>query len=184
MGSYGTAYSSYKDIAFTDGTNASGTWGISITGNANYATTAGALTSMNISQFTNDAGYITSTSSTFSYTASVTLSPTWQNTGVSSANLTGSGVYIVTCNANDFGVSGGQYNCTYTGIMYWFAGGTNGSNVNEIVLHHTGHADNGRYIYLRTINTVSADGKTYLQISGNGTNSGASNYQLTFKKIL
>ena len=157
---------------------------LSIGGNAAYATTAGALTSMNISQFTNDAGYITSTSSTFSYTASVTLSPTWQNTGVSSANLTGSGVYIVTCNANDFGVSGGQYNCTYTGIMYWFAGGTNGSNVNEIVLHHTGHADNGRYIYLRTINTVSADGKTYLQISGNGTNSGASNYQLTFKKIL
>jgi hypothetical protein len=37
----------------------SGTWGISITGNANTATTAGALTSMNISQFTNNSGYIT-----------------------------------------------------------------------------------------------------------------------------
>jgi hypothetical protein len=44
------------------GTGASGTWGISITGNANYATTAGALTSMNISQFTNNSGYITSAS--------------------------------------------------------------------------------------------------------------------------
>jgi len=41
------------------GTGASGTWGISITGNANTATTAGALTSMNISQFTNNSGYIT-----------------------------------------------------------------------------------------------------------------------------
>lgn len=30
----GTAYSSYKDVAWTDGTNASGTWGISISGNA------------------------------------------------------------------------------------------------------------------------------------------------------
>ena len=127
--------------------------------------------------------YLTATSSTFSYTASVTLSPTWQNTGVSSANL-GTGAYLVTCNADDYSVGGGQYNCTYTGLMYFFAGATNGSNANEIVLHHTGHADNGRYIYLRTLNTVSADGKTYLQISGNGTNSGASNYQLTFKKLL
>lgn len=127
--------------------------------------------------------YLTATSSTFSYTASVTLSPTWQNTGVSSVNL-GTGAYLVTCNANDFGVGGLQYNCTYTGIMYFFAGGTNGSDANEIVLHHTGHADNGRYIYLRTLSTVSADGKTYLQISGNGTNSAASNYQLTFKKLL
>jgi len=127
--------------------------------------------------------YLTSTSSTFSYTSSVTLSPTWQNTGVSSTNL-GTGAYLVTCNANDFGVGGGQYDCTYTGIMYFFAGTTNGSNANEIVLHHSGHADNGRYIYLRTLSTVSADGKTYLQISGNGTNSGASNYQFTFKKLL
>jgi hypothetical protein len=127
--------------------------------------------------------YLTATSSTFSYTSSVTLSPTFQNTGVSSANL-GTGAYLVTCNADDFGVGGGQYNCTYTGLMYFFAGGTNGVDANEIVLHHTGHADQGRYIYLRTLNTASADGKTYLQISGNGTNSGASNYQFTFKKLL
>lgn len=196
---WGTGYlllstANYNNYAPTlTGSGASGTWSINITGNAatatsssssTYATTAGALTSMNISQFTNDSGYMTPTSSTFSYTASLTLTSSWQNTGVNSANLTGSGVYIVACNVNDYGVGGGQYNCTYTGMMYWFAGGTNGSNTNEIILHHTGHADNGRYIYLRTINTVSADGKTYLQISGNGTNSGASNYQFTFKKLL
>jgi hypothetical protein len=127
--------------------------------------------------------YLTATSSTFSYTSTVTLSPTWQNTGVSSLNL-GTGAYLVTCNADDYSVGGGQYNCTYTGLMYFFAGSTNGSDANEIVLHHTGHADNGRYIYLRTLNTYSPDNKTYLQISGNGTNSGASNYQFTFKKLL
>jgi hypothetical protein len=127
--------------------------------------------------------YLTSTSSTFSYTSSVTLTTSFQNTGVSSANL-GTGAYLITCNANDFGVGGGQYDCTYTGLMYFFAGGTNGSDANEIVLHHTGHADNGRYIYLRTLSTYNTDGKTYLQISGNGTNSGASNYQFTFKKLL
>ena len=54
-------YSSYA--ATRTGGNTSGTWPISITGNADSATTAttaGALSSMNISQFTNDSGYITS----------------------------------------------------------------------------------------------------------------------------
>ena len=50
-----TNYTSYAP-AF-DGTGASGTWGIDITGNA---ATADALTSMDISQFTNDSGYVTS----------------------------------------------------------------------------------------------------------------------------
>lgn len=35
-----TAYATYKDVAWTDGTNASGTWGISISGNAATSTTA------------------------------------------------------------------------------------------------------------------------------------------------
>jgi hypothetical protein len=34
-----TAFASFKDVAWTDGTNASGTWGINIAGNANTATT-------------------------------------------------------------------------------------------------------------------------------------------------
>ena len=54
-------YSSYA--ATRTGGNTSGTWPISITGNAasaTTATTAGALSSMNISQFTNNSGYITS----------------------------------------------------------------------------------------------------------------------------
>jgi hypothetical protein len=33
-----TAYATYKDVAFTDGTGASGTWGISVTGNAGTVT--------------------------------------------------------------------------------------------------------------------------------------------------
>jgi hypothetical protein len=51
-------YTSYSPSL--TGSGASGTWGISITGNSNYATTAGSLTSMNISQFTNNSGYLTS----------------------------------------------------------------------------------------------------------------------------
>jgi len=34
----GTAYSSYKDVAWTDGTNASGNWGINVTGTASNIT--------------------------------------------------------------------------------------------------------------------------------------------------
>ena len=129
--------------------------------------------------------YLTSTSSDFSYNASLTLSTSWQNTGVSGANLGTSGVYLITCYVNDYPVSGNQYMCTYAGIMYWYATGTNSvDTTSEIALHHSGHHDGGRFIYLRTLSTVSADGKTYLQIKGNGTNSGASTYTFTFKRLM
>ena len=42
-----SAYSTFKDVVFTDGTGASGTWGISITGNA--ATATSASTAVNLS---------------------------------------------------------------------------------------------------------------------------------------
>jgi hypothetical protein len=139
----------------------------------------------NISQWTNDSGYITATSSTYTYSASLTLSTSWQNTGVTATQLSTSGVYIVTCAVNDFGVGGGQYTETYVGIMYWYAAGTNSNNAAEISLHHSGHADNDRYIYLRTwTDTGGATGKIYLQIKGNGNNSAASTYSFTFKRLL
>jgi hypothetical protein len=53
-----TAYSSYKDVAWTDGTNASGSWGISVTGSAGTFTS----TSQN-SQF-NSIGVNTGASGT------------------------------------------------------------------------------------------------------------------------
>ena len=139
----------------------------------------------NISQWTNDSGYITATSSTYTYSASLTLSTSWQNTGVTSANLTAGGVYIISCFANDYSVSGSQYSCTYAGVMYWYTGGSNSvDTISEIALHHSGHHDGGRFIYLRTLSTLSADGKTYLQIKGNGNNSAASTYSFTFKRLL
>ena len=129
--------------------------------------------------------YLTSTSSDFSYNASLTLSTSWQDTGVSATNLSTSGVYVVTCYASDFAVSGGQYTETYVGLMYWYAGSTNSTNYSEISLHHSGHADNDRYIYLRTrTDPGSSTAKIYLQIKGNGNNSGASTYTFTFKRLM
>jgi len=129
--------------------------------------------------------YLTSTSSDFTYNASLTLSTSWQDTGVSATNLSTSGVYVITCYASDFAVSGGQYTETYVGLMYWYAGSTNSTNYSEIALHHSGHADNDRYIYLRTRTDLGAStAKIYLQIRGNGTNSGASTYTFTFKRLM
>jgi predicted heme/steroid binding protein len=129
--------------------------------------------------------YLTATSSDFTYNASLTLSTSWQNTGVTSANLGTKGTYVVTCYANDYSVGGSQYMCTYVGLMFWYTDGTNSvDTISEIALHHSGHHDGGRFIYLRTLSTLNADGKTYLQIKGNGTNSGASTYTFTFKRLL
>jgi hypothetical protein len=129
--------------------------------------------------------YLTATSADFTYNSVITLSTSWQNTGVNSANLTTSGSYLVTCFVNDYTVSGSQYSCTYTGVMYWYAAGTNSvDTISEIALHHSGHHDGGRFIYLRTLSTLNADGKTYLQIKGNGNNSGNATYTFTFKRLL
>jgi hypothetical protein len=128
-------------------------------------------------------GYITSTNTDFTYNASLTLSTSWQDTGVNNSNLTTSGVYMVTCLADDFAVGGGHYNETYVGTMYWFAGSTNSANFSEIALHHMGHADNDRYIYLRTRTTPSAGG-SFLQMRSNVSNSGASTYIFKFKRLM
>lgn len=126
---------------------------------------------------------LTETNSTFTYAASLTLSTSWQNTGVSNSNLTSNGVYVVSCSLNDFGSGGSQYSETYTGLMYWYASSTNSDNYSEISLHHMGHADNDRYIYLRTKTTPSGNG-SFLQIRGNGNNSSAATYNFTFKRLL
>jgi hypothetical protein len=136
------------------------------------------VTSENVSSYA-----LTSTSTTFTYNASVLLDTTWKDTGVSNANLTTSGVYLVTCFSNDAYSGGLMYSQTYVGIMYWYAENTNGANFSEISLHHMGHADNDRYIYLRTRGTVGNAG-TFLQMKSNGTNSSAATYTFTFKRLL
>jgi len=167
----------------------SGTWGISISGNSattsqtNFTTLTLNSATVATQSWVTSQGYITSTNTDFTYNASLTLSTSWQDTGVNNSNLTTSGVYMVTCYANDFGSGGSQYQVTYVGTMYWFAGSTNNVNYSEIALHHMGHADNDRYVYLRTRQTYSAGG-TFLQIRGNGNNSSAATYTFTFKRLM
>lgn len=71
-----TAFATYKDVAWTDGTNATGTWGISISGNAATATSAtSATTATNLAGgAANQIHYNTATSTSAYITAPTTAS--------------------------------------------------------------------------------------------------------------
>jgi hypothetical protein len=163
-----------------------------VAGSGAYNSTTGVITiPTNNNQITNGAGYITSaaltgylteTNYTYQVTKSLSLTAGWIETGINSSAL-GEGTYLVKCYVDNYATGGGQYTTSYVGIMYWRGTGTNSGNVCEIPLHHSGHSDGGVAIYLRTQTTVNADGKTYLQIRGQGTYS-ASNYVFTFKRLL
>ena len=56
------------------------------------------------------------------------------------------GPYLVSINAS----GNSWYSETYIGLMQWFASETNDGDVNNITLHNSGHAQNGRQLYART----------------------------------
>lgn len=163
-----------------------------VAGSGAYNSTTGVITiPTNNNQITNGAGYITSaaltgylteTNYTYQVTKSLSLTAGWIETGINSSAL-GEGTYLVKCYVDNYASGGGQYTTSYVGIMYWRGNGTNSSNACEIPLHHSGHSDGGVSIYLRTQTTFNADGKTYLQIRGQGTTT-AGNYVFTFKRLL
>ena len=68
-----TAFATYKDVAWTDGTNASGTWSISTTGSAATLTTGRTI---------GMTGDVTWTSGSFNGSANVTGTATLANSGV------------------------------------------------------------------------------------------------------
>jgi len=68
-----TAYSTFKDVAWTDGTNASGTWGINVTGSAATLTTGRTIAM---------TGDVTYTSGSFNGSANVTGTATLAASGV------------------------------------------------------------------------------------------------------
>jgi hypothetical protein len=85
------------------------------TGNAGYATTAGALTSMNISQFTNNSGYITSYTETDTL-SSVTARGASTSTAISINNtltVTSGRLIVRTGGANTYGIVSGYDNSNH-----------------------------------------------------------------------
>ena len=155
-----------------------------LTGNASTATNSTQLGGTVASKYIrNDSdGTAGDIFSLITVTKSLTLTTSWIDTGISgTSDLANSGAYIITMNADNHAVGGGQYNETYTGIMYWYAGGTNDAGDDEIVLHKSGHAPNAVYINLRTLRTAS--GTLKLQIISSAATNAASNYIFKFRRI-
>ena len=81
------------------------------------------------------------------------------------------------------GANTAHYSEYYSGIMSWYADGTNSTDADEILLHKAGHASNGRHVYLRTIRTLNS-GYLKLQISCTHAFSAASSITFKFKKLI
>lgn len=120
----------------------------------------------------------------YTHDKALTLTTSWQDTGVQGSMLPG-GTYIVQVYAADYGSGGGQYYETYSGVMTWYSGDTNDTSWDEIPLHSAGHADQDRAIYLRTLRTATADTRNMvLQIAGDGTNTSAYTYTFKFRRMI
>lgn len=66
--------------------------------------------------------------------------------------------------------------------MSWYAGSTNNTDYDEIVLHKAGHASAGNTIYLRTIRKSS--GYLALQICCNKNCTEEISYTITARRLL
>lgn len=140
--------------------------GAYFTGTANYANSAGTAADMPVTTITK----------------SLTVTTSWQNTGIVSSNLP-TGTYAVQIS----GISNG--NCglwgdIFSGVMSWHDGGTNGGDADEIMLHSAGHARNGGHLFLRIQRTANTDGKTYLQIRAASNASAAQNVVFKFRRLI
>jgi hypothetical protein len=156
----------------------------SVTGTATNATQLGGVAASSYVRNDVDGTDSTALFRLKTVTKSLTVTAAWTDTGISGGSDLESGAYILTLNVDNYAApaSGGQYNETYTGIMYWYAGATNSADYDEIPLHKSGHAPNGRYINLRTLRGVS--GVLKLQITCNLATGGASNYIFKFRRMI
>ena len=112
---------------------------------------------------------------------SLTVTTDWMDTGIAGTNLS-TGTYAIQMYVNGVG-QGGQYNEYYSGIMSWYADGTNSSESEEIFLHKAGHATNGESMFLRTVRRASSS-TLKLQISASKAFTAAVSIQFKFKKLI
>lgn len=112
------------------------------------------------------------------------LKPTtdWMDTGIYGSSLsTGTYIVQVSVSFSDDGIS--TYSEIWSGVMSWYAGTTNMTNAEEILLHNAGYIDDTTELYLRTIST---NGGNYLklQIASNMAATEAGNVVFKFRKLI
>lgn len=112
------------------------------------------------------------------------LKPTtdWMDTGIYGSSLS-TGTYIVQVSVS-FSYDGiSTYSEIWSGVMSWYAGTTNSTNAEEILLHNAGYVDDTIDLYLRTINT-SGSNYLKLQIASNMDSTEAGNVVFKFRKLI
>ena len=120
----------------------------------------------------------------YSVTKSITLTTSWQDTGIIFSNLA-TGSYMVQVAVNDSSVGGQHYTEMYTGVMSWYGSTTNSAVTDEILLHRAGHAPNNGDIFLRTARvTGNTSPNLHMEIRGSTNNTGASNYVFKFRRMI
>tara|TARA_R100000734_G_scaffold19153_1_gene18716 strand:+ start:36258 stop:40403 length:4146 start_codon:yes stop_codon:yes gene_type:complete len=113
---------------------------------------------------------------------SVTISPTFQDTGINGSN-TPLGTYAIQVHANDSS-AGGQSEVYYSGIMAFYGGTTSDDGFSsEIDLHRAGGGDNDRTLFLRTISS-STTNNVKLQISANYTGTQAHTFTFKLRRLI
>lgn len=114
-------------------------------------------------------------------TKTLTVTKDWMDTGIKYTDLT-TGTYAIQVYSH--ATNNLIWDGYWSGIMTWYGDSTNSSEADEILLHRGAHAYNDNTIYLRTINTVSSDGRHMrLQIAANKNFSSAT-YTFKFKKLI
>lgn len=120
----------------------------------------------------------------YTVTDSLTLTTSYQDTSINGGELS-TGTYILQLYiAADHTVGGSHYNEFYSGVISWYGGATNSSEVDEIVLHRAGHAPNSSVITLRTQRHPSGGDNLVLQIKANYTMTAARNYVFKFRRMI
>lgn len=114
-------------------------------------------------------------------TKSLNVTQAWMDTGITSTNLPANGTYIVQVQVNANDGTGTMYNCYSSGVMSWYKDGTNDTEIDEIILHRSGHSY-GKTIYLRTV--MQSSGVLKLQIGASSGIGKAYTYTFKFKRII
>lgn len=124
----------------------------------------------------------TLTPESINITLSLTLGTTWQNTGITSVQLS-TGTYIIQLYANDLLSGGNNDNEYYSGIMSWYSGTSTylaDLPPEDIVLHKAGGSSTPSI----SLRTQRANTTIQLQIYSSVQNTQVADYILKFKKII
>lgn len=110
----------------------------------------------------------------------LTVTQDWMDTGIRGTDLS-TGTYIVQVHVNAGNGTDQMYQCYSSGVMSWYGSRTNDTEVDEIILHRSGHAYE-KTIYLRTV--MQMDAILKLQICASSDISEAYVYTFKFKRII